>query len=59
VLITRLHRGEQTATALESRLDDIEGRIEQLLASVEQNAAQSGTTRIPSEADPSSKQSER
>ena len=37
-------RGEQTASALESRLDDIEGRIEQLLASVEQNAKQSEAT---------------
>ena len=35
-------RGEHTATALENRLDDIEGRIEQLLASVEQQAPEQG-----------------
>lgn len=44
MLTARLCRGEQTATALEGRLDDIEGRIEQLLASVEQNARQNEST---------------
>lgn len=32
------YRGEEAATALEGRLTDIEGRIEQLLASAEENA---------------------
>lgn len=54
VLTTRLSRGEQTATALESKLDDIESRIEQLLASVEQNAAQQGASRTQSDPNPSS-----
>lgn len=50
----RLGRGEHAATALESRLDDIEGRIEQLLASVEQNASQRRETRTEPETDASS-----
>ncbi|KAJ4518099.1 hypothetical protein HRR83_003445 [Exophiala dermatitidis] len=34
-----LARGEQTASALESKLDSIERRIEQLLASVESSSS--------------------
>lgn len=40
-----IEEGEKTASAIESRLDGIESRIEQLLASMEQSArdAENGT----------------
>jgi hypothetical protein len=34
--LTRQSRGEKTASALESRLTDIESRIDQLLANIEE-----------------------
>jgi hypothetical protein len=54
MLIIWVIRGEQTATALEGRLDDIESRIEQLLASVEQNARHGDASHTDDKAKPSS-----
>lgn len=39
-LIRQDGRGEVTAAALENRLDEVEARIDQLLASMEQDASQ-------------------
>jgi hypothetical protein len=43
VLIQDLSRGETTASALEAKLDGIEGRIDQLLASMEENLKENPT----------------
>lgn len=45
-----MFRGEQTAASLEGRLDDIESRIEQLLASAEENARQATALKSGSDA---------
>ena len=40
--LTSSTRGERAATALENRLSGVEGRIEQLLASLEEQARKQG-----------------
>lgn len=55
-------RGEQTASALESRLTDVERRIDQLLASVQESTHQvehHHPDHLPKENDNSSKDAER
>ncbi|KAI1612302.1 hypothetical protein EDD37DRAFT_444756 [Exophiala viscosa] len=44
-----LAHGERTASALESKLDDIESRIEQLLATMENSTQDHGQNSTPSQ----------